>query len=73
VAAPAGFGGRIEYDASRPEATPRKLLDSTRLAQLGWRAKIGLAEGVAATYRDFEAGMLAAAQPGETHFGAIRQ
>ena len=57
-----GYQGRIVFDASKPDGTPRKLLDSSRLAQLGWRAKIGLAEGVAATYRDFQA------QP-----GAIRQ
>ena len=62
IASAVGYQGSIEHDASRPDGTPRKLLDSSRLAQLGWRAKIGLAEGVAATYRDFQA------QP-----GAIRQ
>lgn len=48
IASTVGYRGRIEHDASRPDGTPRKLLDSSRLAQLGWRAKIGLAEGVAA-------------------------
>ena len=46
-----GYGGRIVYDTSKPDGTPRKLLDVSRLAALGWKAKIGLREGVAATYQ----------------------
>ena len=46
-----GFDGRIVTDPSKPDGTMRKLLDVSRLAQLGWRARIGLREGVAQTYR----------------------
>ncbi|MEO6409494.1 MAG: GDP-L-fucose synthase [Burkholderiaceae bacterium] len=45
-----GFKGRIVFDASKPDGTPRKLLDVSRLAALGWRAKIGLREGIQAAY-----------------------
>lgn len=48
-----GFDGRLEFDISRPDGTPRKLLDVSRLAALGWRASIALEEGLASTYRDF--------------------
>src|SRR5208283_340076 len=53
VAAATGFAGTIVWDASKPDGTPRKLLDSSRLAALGWRARIGLKEGIARTYADF--------------------
>ena len=45
--------GAFVYDSSKPDGTPRKLLDVSRLAALGWRASIGLEEGVRATYRWF--------------------
>jgi GDP-L-fucose synthase len=45
-----GFDGLFEFDASRPDGTPRKVLDVSRLDALGWRARIGLEAGVAATY-----------------------
>lgn len=48
-----GFEGRIVYDTSKPDGTPRKLLDVSRLQSLGWKAKIGLADGIASTYRWF--------------------
>ena len=48
-----GFAGALEYDRSKPDGTPRKLLDVSRLARLGWRAKIGLREGLEDTYRWF--------------------
>ncbi|ASL43392.1 GDP-L-fucose synthase [Burkholderia sp. AD24] len=48
-----GFEGELVFDASKPDGTPRKLLDVSRLAQMGWRATIGLEEGIAATYREF--------------------
>ncbi|MFP4238397.1 MAG: GDP-L-fucose synthase, partial [Rhodosalinus sp.] len=41
----------IETDPTKPDGTPRKLMDVSRLAAMGWRAKIGLREGVTATYR----------------------
>ena len=45
-----GFEGRIVFDATKPDGTPRKLLDVSRAQALGWRARIGLADGVASTY-----------------------
>ncbi len=48
-----GFQGRIVFDASKPDGTPRKLLDVGRLGELGWRAATGLREGIALAYRDF--------------------
>jgi GDP-L-fucose synthase len=53
VADAVGYRGAIEWDASRPDGTPRKLLDVSRITALGWRARIGLAEGVEQTYRWF--------------------
>ena len=51
VAEVTGFEGRIVTDPSRPDGTPRKLLDVSRLSAMGWRARIGLREGIEATYR----------------------
>jgi GDP-L-fucose synthase len=48
-----GFQGRIVFDASKPDGTPRKLMDSSRLNTFGWRPKIGLLQGVALAYADF--------------------
>jgi len=45
-----GYGGTIVYDRSKPDGTPRKLLDVSRLADLGWRARTGLREGIARAY-----------------------
>jgi GDP-L-fucose synthase len=53
VAGVVGFPGRFVYDASKPDGTPQKLLDSARLAALGWRPRIGLREGIGLAYRDF--------------------
>lgn len=50
VAAVTGFTGKITWDTSKPDGTPRKLMDVSKLASLGWRAKIGLRDGVAKTY-----------------------
>jgi GDP-L-fucose synthase len=50
----AGFSGQIRFDATKPDGTPRKLLDVTRLNNLGWRASIDLANGVAQSYRWFQ-------------------
>jgi GDP-L-fucose synthase len=46
-----GYEGGLAFDASKPDGTPRKLLDVSRLTAAGWRPRIGLREGVAATYR----------------------
>jgi GDP-L-fucose synthase len=48
-----GFPGRIVFDRSKPDGTPRKLLDVTRLAALGWRPSISLVTGITDTYRWF--------------------
>ncbi|ACD15244.1 GDP-L-fucose synthase family protein [Paraburkholderia phytofirmans] len=48
-----GFEGELVFDASKPDGTPRKLLDVSRLAHMGWQATIGLTDGIASTYRDF--------------------
>jgi GDP-L-fucose synthase len=48
-----GFHGRLVFDSSKPDGTPRKLLDVSRLEALGWKARIPLEEGIAGTYRWF--------------------
>jgi GDP-L-fucose synthase len=53
VAATVGFKGDVRFDASKPDGTPRKLLDTTRLRALGWQPKITLADGLASTYEWF--------------------
>ncbi len=53
VARIVGFTGTISYDSSRPDGTPRKLLDVSRLNALGWRARTSLEEGLALAYRAF--------------------
>lgn len=53
VASIVGYDGGIATDPSKPDGTPRKLLDVSRLAAVGWHARIPLAEGIAATYRDW--------------------
>ncbi len=55
VAEVVGFDGRVEWDTSKPDGTPRKLLDVSRLKGLGWAPRIGLRDGVAATYEWFTA------------------
>jgi GDP-L-fucose synthase len=53
VAATIGYDGEISYDTSRPDGTPRKLLDVSRLAALGWRAKTSLEEGIRLAYQAY--------------------
>ena len=53
VARTVGYAGRIEYDATKPDGTPRKLLDVRRLKALGWAPRVDLADGLARAYRDF--------------------
>ena len=50
VARVTGFSGAIRFDTTRPDGTPRKLMDVSRLAQMGWRASIPLQQGVAETF-----------------------
>jgi len=48
-----GFGGAIRFDTSKPDGTPQKLQDVSRMAALGWQAKVSLSEGIDKTYRWF--------------------
>jgi len=48
-----GYEGTLEFDAGKPDGTPRKLVDTRALERLGWRARIGLREGLETTYRWF--------------------
>ncbi len=51
IAKVTGFTGQILTDPSKPDGTPRKLMDVSRLSSMGWRARIGLEEGLEGTYR----------------------
>ncbi len=53
VAAATGFAGKIIWDATKPDGTPRKLMNVGRLTALGWQAQISLREGIAKTYASF--------------------
>jgi GDP-L-fucose synthase len=53
VAATTGYTGKISFDLSRPDGTPRKLLDVGRLAKLGWRARTSLADGIKLAYQAY--------------------
>ena len=53
VASAVGFSGKIIFDTSKPDGTPRKLMDSSRIAALGWRPEILLDDGIAGAYRWF--------------------
>jgi GDP-L-fucose synthase len=55
VAGELGFAGELRFDTTKPDGTPRKLLDVSRMHALGWRAKTGLAEGIRKTYAAAEA------------------
>jgi GDP-L-fucose synthase len=55
VAKASGFQGRIVMDASKPDGTPRKLMDVSRLRAMGWSPKISLPEGIRRTVEEFRA------------------
>jgi GDP-L-fucose synthase len=48
-----GYEGDMVFDTSKPNGTPRKLMDVSRLFATGWRPKVGLEEGIALAYQDF--------------------
>ena len=64
VAAAVGYRGAISFDTSRPDGTPRKLLDVSRLAALGWRARTSLNDGIKLAYQAYltESGLVQAAE-----------
>ena len=49
-----GFQGDIAWDTSKPDGTPRKLMDSSRLFSLGWKPRLSMPEGIALAYKDFQ-------------------
>jgi GDP-L-fucose synthase len=53
VASTVGYEGRLSFDASKPDGTPRKLVDVSRLTNLGWVARTQFREGLARTYQDY--------------------
>ena len=61
VADVVGFEGETVFDASKPDGTPRKLLDVSKLRGLGWRPRIGLREGIDQTYRWYLENLVVAA------------
>lgn len=62
VAEIVGYRGEISFDTSRPDGTPRKLLDIGRLEQLGWRATTSLHDGLKRAYAAYQAGLVVPAQ-----------
>lgn len=48
-----GFSGHLNFDLSKPDGTPQKLLDVSRMTELGWDAKVGLKDGISRAYDDF--------------------
>ena len=53
IADTVGYEGQVHFDTTKPDGTPRKLLNSSRLAALGWRREVALREGLALAYRDW--------------------
>lgn len=49
-----GYQGVIKFDTSKPDGSPRKIMDSSRLNTLGWKAKVSLEAGLATDYQDFQ-------------------
>lgn len=68
IASVVGYQGQLRFDASKPDGTPRKLLDSTRMRSLGWAPAIRLRDGIARTYRHFLAAR-AASHAGQAYRG----
>jgi GDP-L-fucose synthase len=53
-----GFAGSIKWDSSKPDGTPRKLLDTSKVKALGWEPKISLEDGIQSTYRWFQSNLI---------------
>jgi GDP-L-fucose synthase len=54
VAAATGFSGQVKWDSSKPDGTPRKLMDVSKLRSLGWEPTVSLQEGIRLAYADFK-------------------
>ena len=54
IAGVIGYAGEICFDATKPDGTPRKLLDSGRLHHMGWRAQVSIKDGLKKTYEAFQ-------------------
>src|SRR5207248_8448710 len=65
VAEAVGYEGTLIFDPSKPDGAPRKLLDVSRLAALGWRASTDLHSGLTAAYQDFLSGAFREKRVGE--------
>jgi GDP-L-fucose synthase len=63
IAKVVGFKGQLVFDPSKPDGTPRKLLDTTRLATLGWTPQTPLRDGLMRAYRDFSENVTKSARP----------
>ena len=50
IAKTVGYGGKIEFDQSKPNGTPRKALQNNRISRLGWKPEINLPDGISTTY-----------------------
>ena len=59
VATTVGFNGSINWDPTKPDGTPKKQLDVSRLAAMGWQARIKLSEGLPKAYSDFSNKLIA--------------
>ena len=68
VARVVGYEGEIQFDASKPDGTPRKVLNTSKLAALGWRSRISLEDGIHLAYQDFQ-DRVAATEAGSTKAG----
>jgi GDP-L-fucose synthase len=53
IKAVVGYEGKIAWDTSKPDGTPRKLMDSSRIFALGWKPQVDLASGIRMAYADF--------------------
>ena len=54
IASVVGYNGKITFDTSKPNGTPRKLLDSSKIVKLGWTPRVSLEEGLGFAYEDYK-------------------
>src|SRR5207245_6141029 len=66
IAEVVGFRGHLVFDPSKPDGTPRKLLDISRLTALGWKPKTSLREGLKNTYLEFSETVARTSEAGQT-------